>query len=80
MSLRKRPTAQCTRCGKTYSYVHAADARCIGGRGAQKCRGVVRAMLAESDWQQCSKCQGTGQQATFQCNYCFGSGWVAKRA
>ena len=78
MYTRPRPMAQCTRCGKAYLYVQAADVRCIAGRSLHKCRGLVRAMLDENDWRACANCRATGGVVR-ACSYCAGIGWIANR-
>jgi hypothetical protein len=77
---RPKPMAQCTRCGKAYPYVQAADVRCIAGRNLHKCRGLVRAMFAENDWRSCANCRATGStDEGGACSYCEGIGWIANR-
>jgi len=72
---RQRPAAVCTRCSAFSFTFRAIDQPCERMSHGKSCSGVLTSLLAGSEWQACSACNGTGWHVGMVCMHCQSLGW-----
>lgn len=68
----------CTSCNYAFIDLPLTGSKCPTRSGGKACKGTLRAALGPDDWTECSRCDGTGDDAG-QCADCAGVGWLFTR-
>jgi hypothetical protein len=73
---RRRPVAVCTKCGAQTSHAEHQGRQCYRRIDGKRCRGRLKSVADEDEWEKCSACAAAGWIEGERCERCDGHGWL----
>lgn len=73
---RRRPIAVCTKCGVQTSHAEHQGQQCYHRIDGKRCRGRLKSVVDEDEWQKCPDCAAVGWVEGERCGRCIGHGWL----